>query len=49
MLFDEGPGQAVELLVGLLLGRPGDDDRAVLAGDAHVRVELAAELRPWGP
>src|SRR5688500_3046497 len=43
-VVDERPGQAVELLVGLLLGRPGDDDRVVLAADLHVGVELTAEL-----
>ena len=32
-VVDERPGQAVELLVGLLLGRAGDDERAVLAAD----------------
>src|SRR3954468_13614677 len=47
-VVDEGPGQAVELLVHLLLGRAGDDERPVLAADGHVRVEGAAEraLRP---
>src|SRR5688572_23668110 len=39
----ERPGQAVELLVGLLFGRAGDDDGAVLLADRHVRVQGAAE------
>src|SRR6187397_2827790 len=40
----ERPGQAVELLVDLLLGRSGDDDRAVLAAHGDVRVQLPREL-----
>src|SRR5262245_23300651 len=39
-VVDERPGQAVELLVDLLLGRSGDDDRAVLAAHGDVRMEL---------
>jgi len=34
----------VELLVGLLLRRPGDDEVLLLALDGHVRVELAGQL-----
>ncbi len=48
-VVDERPGQAVELLVRLLLGRAGDDERPVLAADGHVRVEGPAEACPWGP
>src|SRR6185503_15296244 len=39
----ERPGEAVELLVVLLLGGPGDDDGAVLLADRDVRMERAAE------
>src|SRR5690349_17068780 len=39
-VVDERPGQAVELLVDLLLGRSGDDDRAVLAAHGDVRVQF---------
>src|SRR5215207_7864693 len=39
-VVDERPGQAVELLVGLLLGRARDDQAIVLAGDRHVRMQL---------
>src|SRR6185295_18487888 len=42
-VIDEGPREAVELLVGLLLGRAGDHDGGRLAGDGHVRVERPAE------
>src|SRR6185436_14085973 len=42
-VVDEGPGQPVELLVRLLLGRAGDDDRPVLAADRHVRVQGPAQ------
>src|SRR6185436_20264663 len=42
-VVDEGPREAVELLVGLLLGRAGDHDGGRLAGDGHVRVERPAE------
>src|SRR5262245_20385144 len=42
-VVDQRPGQAVELLVGLLFGRAGDHDRAVLLGDRDVRVERPAE------
>src|SRR5436190_3800893 len=43
-VVDEGPGQPVELLVGLLLRRPGDDEVFLLALDGHVRMELAGQL-----
>src|SRR6476620_4685772 len=42
-VIDQRPGQPVELLVGLLFGRSGDDQSAILATDGHVRVEGAAE------
>src|SRR5439155_21758546 len=42
-VVDERPGQPVELAMGLLLGRPADDDRAVLLADGHVGVELTAQ------
>src|SRR6478672_7353562 len=42
-VVDEGPREAVELLVGLLLGRAGDHDGGLLAGDGHVGVERPAE------
>src|SRR6185503_14806563 len=42
-VVDQRPGQPVELLVGLLFGRSGNDQGAVLATDGHVRVEGAAE------
>src|SRR3954451_802429 len=41
---DEGPCQAVELLVDLLLARPLHEERAVLLADRDVRVKLTAEL-----
>src|SRR6476646_943758 len=42
-VVDQRPGQPVELLVGLLFGRSGDDQGAVLTTEGHVRVEGAAE------
>src|SRR4029078_10579429 len=48
-VVDQGPGEPVELLVRLLLRRPGDDDRAVLLADAHVGMELAPQRGPAPP
>src|SRR3990172_2225301 len=42
-VVDERAGQPVELLVHLLLARAGDDERALLPAEEHVRVELPAE------
>src|SRR5919197_1960692 len=40
----ERPGEAVQLLVMLLLGGSGDDHAIVLTREEHVRMELAREL-----
>src|SRR5512141_2047822 len=42
-VVDEGPGQPVELLVGLRLARPGHEDRIALAADGHLGMEVARE------
>src|SRR4051812_2106815 len=38
-VVDQRPGQAMELLVGLLFGGPGDHDGGLLAADGHVRMD----------
>jgi hypothetical protein len=54
-VVDQGPGQAVELLVGLLLGRAGDDEGAVLrltvmsGWSARLRVPLGPLTVSWRP